>query len=79
MLISASLGDVVDVHQPRCASQAGFARQDRRMSGTDQIFSALVAEAGQAGEVERARFEASRGAYFGFNGTYCYVVTDSTL
>ncbi|WP_162308288.1 hypothetical protein [Segeticoccus rhizosphaerae] len=49
------------------------------MSGTDQIFSALVAEAGQAGEVERARFEASRGAYFGFNGTYCYVVTDSTL
>lgn len=49
------------------------------MSATEQVFSALVAEARQAGEIERATFEASRGAYYGFNGTYCYVVTDIGL
>jgi hypothetical protein len=39
------------------------------MSGTDQIFSGLVAETGQAGQVRRARLEASRGASYRFNGT----------
>lgn len=46
---------------------------------SEQLFGALIAEVEEAGEAERERFEATQGPYYGFNGTYCYLVTDRTL
>jgi len=49
------------------------------MSTSEHLFDALVAEAGRTGEAECGRFQASQGPYYGFNGTYCYLVTERSL
>lgn len=54
-------------------------RQDALMPISESLTRALVAEAKRNGEAERERFQASRGTYYGLNGTYSYVVTDHSL
>lgn len=49
------------------------------MSPSDSLRRTLVARAAEADETEVLTFVASRGPWFGFNGTTTYVVTARSL